>query len=145
LSHEEVEVHQGELYDEVIYGAATEPMQAVLEEGWKWVSGQRDTALRFPTFARSIFCPKPPKAPAGLDSCTEETRARWKADRFRFPPYMYAEEFMVKDVQGALRPLNATERELLMGFERDHTLAMAKKIPETEGDREEFEDLRRSA
>jgi hypothetical protein len=32
-----------------------------------------------------------------------------------------------------------------MGFERDHTLAMAKKIPETEGDREEFEDLRRSA
>ena len=32
-----------------------------------------------------------------------------------------------------------------MGFERDHTLALAKKIPETERDREVFEDLRRSA
>ena len=33
INHEEVEVHQGELYDEIIYGAATEPMHAVLEEG----------------------------------------------------------------------------------------------------------------
>jgi hypothetical protein len=44
-----------------------------------------------------------------------------------------------------MRTLSASERELLMGFERDHTLALAKKIPETERDREGLEDLRRSA
>ena len=42
IKQEEVEMHQGELYDEIIYGAATEPMHAVLEEGWEWISGQRD-------------------------------------------------------------------------------------------------------
>ena len=101
--------------------------------------------MRFPTFTRSIPRPKPPKAPAGLDSCREETLARWRADRFRFPPCTYAKEFMIRDAQGTMRTLSASERELLMGFERDHTLALAKKIPETERDREVFEDLRRSA
>ena len=145
IKQEEVEMHQGELYDEIIYGAATEPMHAVLEEGWEWISGQRDTALRFPTFTRSIPRAKPPKAPAGLDSCGEETLARWRADQFRFPPYTYAEEFLIRNAQGTMRTLSASERELLMGFERDHTLALAKKIPETERDREGLEDLRRSA
>ena len=145
IEHEEVEIHQGELYDEVVYGAATEPMQAVLDPGWEWLEGTRDSGARFPTFTRAIPRLRPPKAPAGLASCNEETQERWKADKFRFPPYTYKEEFLVTNAQGERRPLNANEREVLMGFERDHTLSLARKIPETEKDRKVLEDQRRSA
>ena len=43
VSHEEVEIHEGPFFDEVIYGAATEPMHAILTEGWEWIAGERDT------------------------------------------------------------------------------------------------------
>lgn len=72
MDHEEVEIYQRELYDEVIFGAATEPMQAILDEGWEWEPGRRDTGKRFPIFTRAIKRQKPPKEPAGLAS-TDET------------------------------------------------------------------------
>jgi hypothetical protein len=131
VSHEEVEVHQGNLFDEVIYGAATEPMHAILTEGWEWTPGERDSGLRFPTFTRAIPRKRPPKEPAGLSVASEEAKSRWQADLFRFPPYTYNSEYMVTDDQGQKRPLLASERELLMGFERNHTLDLARKVPES--------------
>ena len=145
VSHEEVEVHQGSLFDEVVYGAATEPMHAILTEGWTWTPGERDSALRFPTFTRAIARKRPPKEPAGLASASESAKSRWEADQYRFPPYTYNAEYMIEDGQDRKRPLLAAERELLMGFERNHTLDLARKVPETQEEKEALEDQMSSA
>ena len=72
VTHEEVEVHQGDLFDEVIYGAATEPMHTILTAGWEWRPGQRDSGLRFPKFTRAIARKSPSKEPAGFSVASEE-------------------------------------------------------------------------
>eukprot|EP00435_Cladocopium_sp_Y103_P030320 s1304_g7.t1 len=145
VSQEEVEVHQGELFDVVIYGAACEPMHVVLEEGWEWVPGQNDSGLRFPTFTRAIKRRKPPRAPAGLEHTPEEARQRWRDHSFRYPPYTYKSEYMITKDGQEPRPLLASEREALMGFERDHTVELARKVPVSQEDKEELEDQRCSA
>lgn len=145
MEHEEVEIHQWELYDEVIFGAATEPMQAILDEGWEWEPGGRDTGKRFPTFTRAIKRQKHPKDPAGLASTDEEARQRWRKHHFRYPPYTYGADYMITRNGGDARPLNAGEREQLMGFRRNHTLDLLKKPPEGPEEKEAAEDLRCSA
>ena len=145
IEHQEAEVHQHELFDEIWYGAATEPMHAVLSEGCRWPPGENDTAARFPTMTRAIPRKKPPKAPAGLDSTSEEGRSRWIRDRYRYPPYTYNSEYMVEEPSGDLRPLNANEREVLMGFQKGHTLDLARKPPENEREAQALEDQRCAA
>ena len=86
IAHEDVEIREHGLFDEVIYGAATEPMASVLSPGCIWEPGERDSGMRFPTFTRSIPRPRPPKALAGLASTSEEGRDRWREDSFRYPP-----------------------------------------------------------
>eukprot|EP00435_Cladocopium_sp_Y103_P054777 s1675_g18.t1 len=145
IAHEEVEVFEHEWYDEIVYGAATEPMASVLEEGCRWLPGERDTGIRFPTFTRAIPRGRPPKAPAGLASTSEEGRERWRAHQFRYPPYTYERDYMVETAEGHLRPLNANERETLMGYRKGHTLDMARKIPASEKEKQALEDQRCSA
>ena len=145
IAHEEVEIREHGLFDEVIYGAATEPMASVLSPGCNWEPGERDSGIRFPTFTRSIPRPRPPKAPAGLASTSEEGCDRWREDNFRYPPYTYEREYMVREPEGWLRPLNASEREVLMGYKKGHTLDLARKPPESDKEQQALEDQRCAA
>eukprot|EP00438_Fugacium_kawagutii_P017412 Skav229251 [mRNA] locus=scaffold2154:301110:302876:+ [translate_table: standard] len=142
IQHEEVEVQEKTDYDVMIYSGETEEMQYILDDGWEWPGGAADPRLRFPTFTRSIPRASPPKAPAGLSHTPEEAQQRWVAHQHRYPPYTYKDEFVLTNVNGQKRVLNANERELLMGFARGHTLALAKKPPETLAQQQELEDLR---
>ena len=145
VSHEEVEVREHELFDEVIYGAATEPMSSVLCPGCRWIPGERDSGKRFPTFTRAIPRPRPPKAPAGLASTSEEGLQRWKKDGYRYPPYTYERDYMIEEEDGHLRPLKACEREVLMGFKKGHTMDLARKPPESPEEKQKLEDQRCAA
>ena len=81
-------------------------------EGWKpTVRG-----VKYPTFMKSIVRSRPPPNPAGLRRCDGSMVHRWQSDSFRFPPYQYSYEYLVKDEAGNLRYLDPTERELLMGM-----------------------------
>jgi len=145
VSHEEVEVREHELFDEVIYGAATEPMSSVLCPGCRWIPGERDSGKRFPTFTRAIPRPRPPKAPAGLASTSEEGLRRWREDGYRYPPYTYERDYMIEEEDGHLRPLKACEREVLMGFKKGHTMDLARKPPESPEETQKLEDQRCAA
>ena len=88
-----------------------------IEPGWQ----KCDQRGVFSTFMKSIPRWQPPPAPAGLNRCSEEALARWRDDEFRFPPYQYEVRNLVKNSQGALRYLNSSERERLLGFSSGHT------------------------
>ena len=134
-----------EYYDELRYEwDEKEKMEEVLDRGASWPAGERDPSIRFPTFTRKIPRRQPPPRPAGLSSTTEEARRRWENHKFCYPPYTFNEEYMVK-AGNELRPLNANEREKLMGFPQWSTLNMCKKIPETLQDQKEAEGMRCSA
>ena len=64
---------------------------------------------------------------------------------FRYPPYVYAERFLVKGTDDVLRTLSAAEREVLMGYPRGYTSALLKKMPEGEEEIQNAEDLRCAA
>eukprot|EP00438_Fugacium_kawagutii_P034020 Skav221004 [mRNA] locus=scaffold1846:71194:78195:+ [translate_table: standard] len=145
VMHEEVELHEQTDYDVVSYTGATEQMQYILDDGWSWKAGESSPAARFPTFTRAIKRAHPPKSPAGLSHTPEEARQRWETHQYRFPPYTYKEEFVVEHSSGIKRVLNANERELLMGFQRGHTLSLAKKVPSSIDEERELEDLRLAA
>eukprot|EP00438_Fugacium_kawagutii_P028598 Skav226690 [mRNA] locus=scaffold3971:127988:129514:- [translate_table: standard] len=145
ILHEEVEVRESCEYDVVSYTGETEDLRYILDEGWSWKKGDEDPLCRFPTFTRAIPRAAPPKAPAGLSHTPEEAQKRWKAHQHRYPPYTYKDEYVVEDQDQNKRVLNANERELLMGFPRGHTLALAKKIPEKVEEQQSLEDLRCSA
>ena len=97
-------------------------IQADLEEtefltpGWKHVGPGK-----FPTFTTSRPRAKAGYKPAGLTACGAHERARWEADSFRFPPYQYKDEHCVQNKHGVKRLLNATEREVIMGFPKNYT------------------------
>ena len=89
-----------------------------LEEGATWPGYDNDEIL--PTAMKSIPRVAPPPKPAGINRTDEATRLRWKADKFRFPPYQYAERFIIWK-NGKWRLATATERELLHGMGFEHT------------------------
>jgi len=99
IAHQEVEIHQHELFDEVWYGAATEPMHAVLSQGCRWQSGENDTAARFPTMTRA-----------------QRHQPAWT------PLVRRAVPGGSQTVTGTLpihTTLNANERKVLMGFQKE--------------------------
>lgn len=102
--HPEVVLKQRGKVTEVVMAAPTEPLESFLEKGWSWEEGQADEELRFPTFTRAICRRRPPRRPAGLAGCDEETKSRWVDDEFRFPPYTYKSCYMVKNESGNVRP-----------------------------------------
>ena len=116
-------------------------MGSFLKQGITWPAGEADGNLKFPTFTRSIPRRRPPPCPAGLDSTDIVTRDRWKDDQFRYPPYVYAEKFLVKGTDDVLRTLAAAEREVLMGYPRGCTSA----LPEGEEETRNAKDLRCAA
>eukprot|EP00438_Fugacium_kawagutii_P016319 Skav222801 [mRNA] locus=scaffold1419:399983:408357:+ [translate_table: standard] len=141
---DEVEVYPTELFEVVEYGSVFEDDDVFLEEGHTWEGGS-DPHLRFPTFTRAIPRKQPPKSPAGIKNTPPDAEERWRSHGFRYPPYTYRAEYMIKHQDGELKPLTAIERERLMGFLPNHTLGLAKKLPETEAEKQSLEDARCAA
>jgi len=79
--------------------------------------------------------------PAGVDGCGQATVKRWTADRWRYPPYQHKLQHLIKTGSGKLRPPVSTEREILMGFERDRTLS-CMTAAERRSSPTDFEDKR---
>ena len=117
-----------DLFTELRFHGPTEPLALFLQQGAAWPAGEEDRGLRFPTFTRAIPRTRPPSHPAGLSKADGEARARWEADRFRFPPYTYQAAFMIQE-KDVLRPLRAAEREIFMGFTPGHVKLMHRKEP----------------
>jgi site-specific DNA-cytosine methylase len=136
---------QGDLYDVLRLHAEPEPVKCFLKPGTSWPAGEEDPELRFPTFTRCIPRSRPPPCPAGLQTTDQVSQDRWRNDGFRYPPYTYAEQFMVKGSDDVLRPLCAQEREVLMGFPRGYTMSLLKKVPEGAEEGRQAEDVRCAA
>lgn len=130
-----------ELYEEVVFEEGPEPLEHVPDEGWKWLAAVENEGARLPTFTRAIPRPKgkPPPSPAGIASCDGPTIERLKADRMKYPPYTYKEEYLFQhEGTKELRVASVNERERLMGYPTGYTLGMFKKEAkdEREADRE---------
>ena len=118
-----------ELYEEVVFEEGPEPLEHVPDEGWKWLAAVENEEARLPTFTRAIPRAKgrPPPSPAGIASCDGPTIERWKADRMKYPPYTYKEEYLFQhEGTKELRVASVNERERLMGYPTGYTLGMFK-------------------
>ena len=73
-----------------------------------------------PAFMKAIWRWQPPERPAGLNRCEAEAIQRWQSDAYKFPPYQYRYQFLLRNGQGDLRYPNPRERERLMGFGESH-------------------------
>ena len=86
--------------------------------GYTW-EGEQLGAI-FPTCMRSIPRDVPPPKPAGLEKCDWACRQRWYEDYYRYPPYQYKSEFLIRS-PNTWRLLSAEEKELLLGYGYKHT------------------------
>lgn len=114
----DVRVTQQRYWWEVEAFAPYPPTEAWLTEGYTWL-GEHEGAV-FPTCMKSLPRTVPPVKPAGLDKCSEATIKRWKEDQYRYPPYQYDRRFVITS-PSTWRLLNATEKELLLGYGFNHT------------------------
>ena len=83
----------------------------------------------------------PPSEPVGLLTCSEQAFQRWRRDAFRYPPSRYEDANVVVQTNGSWRTLRATEREVRLGFPRNHTFP-AWSRRQQKADARGFEDLR---
>lgn len=84
---EDVEVYWGSdgrlpIKGEVVLRAPVAP-EKFLQPGW--VAPEQS----LPTFTTSRPSPTPHRKPAGLHTCQEHEKQRWRDDQHRFPPYQY--------------------------------------------------------
>lgn len=93
-----------------------------LKPGWR---KEGDEPL--PTFTTARPSKKPPYKPAGYHTCTEEELDRWEKDCFRYPPYQYANKYVLRNRKSETRLACAEERECVMGYPRGYTLQCAPK------------------
>eukprot|EP00438_Fugacium_kawagutii_P022658 Skav224882 [mRNA] locus=scaffold1112:251630:257035:+ [translate_table: standard] len=96
--------------------------QDFLQPGWTRVSSNR-----LPTFTTSRPRSSPGYKPAGLHQCQDHERLRWQEDAFRFPPYQYRDSNCLTNRDGSLRVASINEREVIMGFPKDYTIACVPK------------------
>ncbi len=80
-----------------------------LESGCEPSNRRPDAVIT--TFTRPTPRKKPPQEPAELNTCDQAARDRWQADRFRYPPYRYKEENLIRTQARELRAPTAPERE----------------------------------
>jgi hypothetical protein len=109
-----------------------------IRAGWTW---DAPSGTCFPTFMKCIPRQRPPPQPVGLARTDEETRQRWTEDSFRYPPCQYRSQFTLKNVDFPDRVLDASERELLLGFGPGHT-ASALSASDAKRSLQSYEDLR---
>ena len=96
------------------------PTSTWLQPGYHW-EGESSGAV-FPTCMKSIRRTRPPPKPAGLEKASYDTVQRWVADSFRYPPYQYADKYIITK-GSSWRLLSPIERELLLGYGWGHTRA----------------------
>ena len=77
-----------------------------------------------PTFVAPEARQESPVQPTGIERCDDATLLRWRTDEHRYPPYQYQlSAGLIDDKLTQWRPANVRERELLLKFRVDHTLA----------------------
>ena len=115
-----VTVTEEEGYYRVRFQAALPPAEDWVEPGWVFNGDER---TRLPTFMRATPKKKETFLPAGIASTPADARRRWQRDQWRYPPYQYKREFMLrhKKQPRVLRPCRAAERERLMFLGTDFT------------------------
>ena len=111
-----------------------------LTPGAEWPGGTWGTVL--PTAMRALRRSRPPPKPAGLHRASQDAVWRWEADEFRFPPYQYADQYVVW-VENKWRLVDASEREILHGLGFGHT-SLCWNAGKIKGDPKGFEDMRKS-
>lgn len=109
-----------------------------IRPGWSW---EAQSGVAFPTFMKAIKRNSPPVKPAGLERTDWETRERWRGDQYRYPPYQYRPQFLLRHGEHPPRLLDSSEREILLGFGPHHTESCmsASDIKKSHSD---FEDVR---
>ena len=112
------------------------PARRWLPRGWRLPS----LDVVFHTFTRPKARKSPPICPSGLRSTEPHEVERWKADAHRFPPYQYADRYCLRKGT-AVRLLPATSREIMLGFNKDHTYP-ACTAAVRKGQAKAFEDTR---
>lgn len=106
------------------------------KKGWKPVC----SSCILPTFTRAIPRERPPYKPAGLSTSSAAALERWKCHGFRYPPYTYEEKFMMTN-GSTMRPVSASEREVILGFSPGYT-RLALPPREAKVKTEDYEDIR---
>eukprot|EP00435_Cladocopium_sp_Y103_P046259 s2759_g13.t1 len=109
-----------------------------IRPGWHWPG---EASAKFPTFMKNIKRLRPPPQPAGLNRTDQATRDRWAHDCFRYPPYQYKSQFLVHSSGQPPRLLDASEREILLGFGPGHT-SSCLNASEMKQNFQKYEDLR---
>ena len=107
-------------YFKVRFEANLPPSDLWADPGWVFCGSP---STRLPTFMRSIPKKKQTFLPAGIASTPADARRRWVRDAWRFPPYQYKKEFLMRHKRHPriLRVTNANERERLMFLGTDTT------------------------
>ena len=90
-----------------------------IRPGWTWRGNP--SSERFPTFMKAIKRRVPPPYPAGLHKASQSMVDMWTNDQYRYPPYQYNPRFWLHAPGQPVRLLDASERELLLGFGLGHT------------------------
>eukprot|EP00438_Fugacium_kawagutii_P033542 Skav210141 [mRNA] locus=scaffold268:21657:25180:+ [translate_table: standard] len=116
----------------VVNVTATLEAKLYLEPGWTKTSDEP-----FPAFTTSRCREHPGRRPAGLVQCQPHEVERWKNDWHRYPPYQYRDCHLVRNRQGQLRLPSAAERECILGFPRDFTMASFAKAQQGSFEHEE--------
>ena len=102
--------------------------------GW---SLEADQVL--PTFTTARPRDHPGRKPAGLWQCSAMELNRWKADRHRYPPYVYRDQHCLVNSQGDRRLPNISEKEAAMGFPVGYTEGC---LPKGQQSGEHYADVR---
>lgn len=115
----DITISNKDYFKEVFAPAAYPETSQWLTPGYHW-EGQSTGAV-FPTCMKAIVRSRPPPRPAGINKCDQSTLNRWRDDSFRYPPYHYQPQFVITSAE-SWRLLNASEKELLLGYGYNHTL-----------------------
>ena len=134
----DVSIEPKRYWYEVSARAAYPATECWLTPGYAW-DGEHEQAV-FPTCMKSLPRTAPPTKPAGLEKCSAGAIARWREDQFRYPPYQYERRFLITS-SDSWRLLNATEKELLLGYGFNHTI-LAWSASKQKSNRLGFSDCR---
>ena len=107
------------------------PAQFWVDQGSFWDPNQGFV----PTLTRALPSANPPRSPAGIATASQKAIERWTADQHCFQVYQYEDFAMLQNEDGSRRLPSQTERELLMGFDKDYTSAA---VSEKQGPRTVF-------
>ena len=95
-----------------------------MQQGSSWPGESSGRTLL--TFLRWEPQKAPRSRPHGLDRCLPHELERWQRYHWAASPYQFVDANCLQGPDGILRMATARERELVMGFERDHTLPALK-------------------